>query len=230
MPRLKKSPAFQWYPRDYLADPIVIAMTLEQEGAYRRLMDVCWLERGLPSDLGELWRLAKAPSRDRFTRRIWNVVGRKFYLKKGKFQHKRLDRERAKQAKYHRSMHLNGKKGGRPKKAAAFNQLSDSKAEESSSSAFASATAVNNKIKSTVAARRPVENLREPDEGTFGLYCTIAREARHTSIEQDRNDSIGNIAAIFKDLCAERHVAYDGETAARAIEAVLTSTARSVAH
>lgn len=99
MPRAKKSPAYQWYPRDYMADPIVITMTLEQEGAYRRLMDVCWLERGLPTNVDELWRIAKAPSRDAFIRRIWNVVGRKFQLKKGKFQHRRLDRERAKQSK-----------------------------------------------------------------------------------------------------------------------------------
>ena len=83
MPRLKKSPAFQWYPRDYMADALVVSMTLEQEGAYRRLMDVCWLEAGLPTTTEELWRLAKAPSRDRFERFIWPTVGRKFYPRKG---------------------------------------------------------------------------------------------------------------------------------------------------
>lgn len=102
----KAAPAYQWYPRDYMADPVVITMTLEQEGAYRRLMDVCWLEHGLPTNLDELWRLAKAPSRDAFTRRIWPVVGRKFQLKKGRFQHKRLDRERAKQAKTRKARQL----------------------------------------------------------------------------------------------------------------------------
>jgi uncharacterized protein YdaU (DUF1376 family) len=98
-PKRKKAPAFQWYPRDFMSDALVISMTLEQEGAYRRLMDVCWLENGLPSDVEHLWRLAKAPTRERFARHIWPLVGQKFQLKNGRWHHKRLDQERRKQAK-----------------------------------------------------------------------------------------------------------------------------------
>lgn len=76
------------------------------------------------------------------------------------------------------------------------------------------------KIKITGAPRRPVEN-RTPDEGTFGLYCRIADEARKVSNARDRDDSIANVAAIFKDLCAEASIDYDSEKASRAIEAVM---------
>lgn len=81
-------------------------MTLEQEGAYRRLMDVCWLENGLPTDMEQLWRLAKAPSKERFVKHIWPVVGRKFRTKRGQLRHKRLDEERSKQAKNRKKKQL----------------------------------------------------------------------------------------------------------------------------
>ena len=76
--------------------------------------------------------------------------------------------------------------------------------------------------KSTGAARRPVEI----SEGKFSLYTVIAAEARDLSIRQDQDDSIGNIAAIFKSLCGTRRLAYDGTMAAKAIEAVITAERR----
>lgn len=77
------------------------------------------------------------------------------------------------------------------------------------------------KIKSTGAARQPVENPVENSDGTFRLYCVIADEARQISIREDRSDDLGNIAAVFKTLCAQRHLNYDSDIAARAIDAVL---------
>jgi uncharacterized protein YdaU (DUF1376 family) len=220
MPKVKKSPAFQWYPRDYMSDALVVSMTLEQEGAYRRLMDVCWLEGGLPTSIDELWRLAKAPSRDRFAKFIWPLVGRKFQPRKGKLQHKRLDRERAKQAKTRkaRTLAANGRwEKERSKRDANASDLQCL----TSSSSTSSSTAVDKKIKITDAARRPVENSRPPDVGAFGLYVRIAKEAREQSNRDDGSDSVSNITAIFKDLCGARNLAYDGDLAARAIDAVL---------
>lgn len=75
------------------------------------------------------------------------------------------------------------------------------------------------KIKSTAAPRRSVEN----SPGTFGLYAKIAAEARDFSIRQDGDDSISNIAAIFKSLCATRKLTYDSQLAAKAIEAVMVA-------
>lgn len=75
--------------------------------------------------------------------------------------------------------------------------------------------------KSTGAARRPVEN-RAPTEGTFALYCVIAKEARAQSRTEDQSDAISNITEIFKTLCARRDLTYSGDLAAAAIAAVMT--------
>lgn len=77
-------------------------------------------------------------------------------------------------------------------------------------------------IKSTAAARRPVEI----SEGTFGLYTRIAAESRDLSIRQDDDESVSNISAHFKSLCAARKLSYDSELAGKAIEAVLVAVSR----
>jgi hypothetical protein len=69
------------------------------------------------------------------------------------------------------------------------------------------------------------EKTHDDDAGTFGLYCLIAREAIQNSEQQDHDDSIGNIAAHFKGLCATRRLAYDSDIAAKAIEASLVGHA-----
>lgn len=51
-----KSPAYQWYPRDILASARVAEMSLAEEGAYRRLLDFCWLNGNVPA---ECKRIAK---------------------------------------------------------------------------------------------------------------------------------------------------------------------------
>ncbi len=70
-----KAPAFQLYARDFLADPLVDAMTPEQLGGYFRLLLVAWQqdEPGhLPDDdallagwsrLGKRWKACSAPIR-----------------------------------------------------------------------------------------------------------------------------------------------------------------------
>jgi hypothetical protein len=77
--------------------------------------------------------------------------------------------------------------------------------------------------KSTGATRRPVEKVVEISEGTHGLYCVIAEEALKVSIEQDGTDSLGNVAEIFKTLCGQRRLSYDGDIQTKAINAVLAA-------
>lgn len=56
---MSKAPAFQFYAADYLADEHVQVMSLEQEGAYVRLLAYCWREGSIPADLNLLSRLCK---------------------------------------------------------------------------------------------------------------------------------------------------------------------------
>lgn len=103
--KAQKAPAYQWYPKDFMSDGAAMAMTLEQQGLYRFLLDVCWLENGLPMRPHELWRIGRCDSLDHFEQ-LWPLIAPKFYEKDGRWHHKRLDDERKKQAKNRKQRHL----------------------------------------------------------------------------------------------------------------------------
>lgn len=106
------SPALQLYPKDLLADPNVIAMSLEALGAYTKLLCICWLEVTLPNDEQKLRRLSGATAAQ--WRRIWPQVRPCFHtdvVDNTVLRQKRLDEEREKQRKRRRDMEKGGKKG-----------------------------------------------------------------------------------------------------------------------
>ena len=53
------SPCYLWWPKDYLTDPKVMALNLAEEGAYRRLLDICWMEGSIPADFGPLLKIGR---------------------------------------------------------------------------------------------------------------------------------------------------------------------------
>jgi len=54
---MSRAPAFQFYAGDYLSSSRVQLMTLEEEGAYIRLLCHCWLHGSIPSDPERIARL-----------------------------------------------------------------------------------------------------------------------------------------------------------------------------
>jgi uncharacterized protein YdaU (DUF1376 family) len=52
-----KSPAFQWYPKDFLSSVRVAEMSLEEKGAYIVALSFCWISGSLPSDPTRLARV-----------------------------------------------------------------------------------------------------------------------------------------------------------------------------
>ena len=93
---MKNSPAFQFYPADFLADGKVMIMDLESRGAYITLLCICWREGSLPSDLDQLAKMLSV-SRKKMDR-IWGVIGRCFKKKnQNSMSHPRLDREKRRQ-------------------------------------------------------------------------------------------------------------------------------------
>lgn len=98
----EKSPAYQHYPNDYLADINTQIMTLEEEGMYRRLMDHCWKEITLPESIEDLTALCKGVKP---TSRVLKC----FVKVDSGYRHKRLDDERAKQEEWRKK----SAKGGR---------------------------------------------------------------------------------------------------------------------
>lgn len=116
---MSKSPAFQFYPADFLADANVAVMTTEEVGAYLILTLFAWRENGLPDDVEELSTLARMPL-DRFSIAWERRLSRCFERREdGRLVQPRLEREREKQQAFRERMSEVGKRGGRPKKGKA---------------------------------------------------------------------------------------------------------------
>lgn len=107
-----KSPAFQFYPKDFLTDEHVRLMSLQERGAYITLICQCWTEGSLPADVGALARLCGSPAAA--FRRLWPALVPCFRAVSGRadrLTHPRLDLERRKQREYRRRQADAGKQG-----------------------------------------------------------------------------------------------------------------------
>lgn len=71
--RNPKSPAFQVYPGDFMSDPKVLGMTIEEVGAYWMLLCAAWIDDGIPNDPAFLARICRM-SPERFDE-AWKVIG-----------------------------------------------------------------------------------------------------------------------------------------------------------
>jgi uncharacterized protein YdaU (DUF1376 family) len=96
------SPAFQFYPRDFLSSSKVDRMSMTERGVYITLLARCWMDDGLPTDLAELAGLCRMKVAQ--FERTWNngPLGKCFIERKGQYHNERLDRERAGQLEYRR--------------------------------------------------------------------------------------------------------------------------------
>src|ERR1019366_3778521 len=94
-----KSPAFQFYPKDILTSQRVALMSLEEEGAYRRAIDFCWLHGHIPADAKQLSKLIGKGCTPRIARK-----GIEMFVNmpddNSKLIHERLEVERKKQREF----------------------------------------------------------------------------------------------------------------------------------
>ena len=103
-----KSPAFQFYPADYLADAKVQALSIEGEGCYFRLLCYCWREGFISADRVAIARLCKGYDGPGIDEAL-SMFSRG--EKRGQLIHRRLDKERKRQeerSKYLRERGLEG--------------------------------------------------------------------------------------------------------------------------
>jgi uncharacterized protein YdaU (DUF1376 family) len=107
-----KAPAFQFYAAEYLADMNVQLLTLEQEGAYIRLLSFCWREGRVPNNDIRLASLCKGCKVSILgaVKMLFEVSVDGHYL-----FHKRLEKEREKHTAFRERQIVNGSKGGRAK-------------------------------------------------------------------------------------------------------------------
>lgn len=98
-PTGKRTPAFQFYPSDFLGSSKVQRMSLTERGAYITLLAHCWLDCGLPTDTKTLAAILHVKT-VQFDRMWSGALHECFYEKNGKLQNARLDKERKKQADF----------------------------------------------------------------------------------------------------------------------------------
>lgn len=107
-------PAYQWYPKDALSSARIQRMSLEEEGAYRRLLDYQWLNGSIPEDLGQMARLCKGITKTRM-QRIWDVIKDCFIPCPGGFMNIRLEKVRDDQRRHREERSASGKRGAEAK-------------------------------------------------------------------------------------------------------------------
>jgi uncharacterized protein YdaU (DUF1376 family) len=118
-----KSPAFQFYPADYLSSQRVQMMTLEEEGAYIRLLCYCWLHGTIPADLDMIARIiGKGGSTT--VARVVQAMFNQHPTNPALLVHERLETERKKQAAWREKSAEGGRRSG---KARANKQLAKDK-------------------------------------------------------------------------------------------------------
>jgi uncharacterized protein YdaU (DUF1376 family) len=101
-----KSPAFQFYAGDWLSSQRVALMTLEEEGAYIRLLAYCWQHGSIPSDPEKIARLiGKGASTTLAT-----TLATMFEPGGDGLIHRRLEEEREKQKVWSEKSSAGGKK------------------------------------------------------------------------------------------------------------------------
>lgn len=183
-----KSPAFSFYPKDYESDECVKLMSLEQEGAYLRLLCHAWLEGSIPADVPSLAAICRVkPSK---MAKLWPGIARCWTEKDGRFFNGRQEREREKQRAFSRKNVENGRKGGRPRNPTVSSGLPKRKPRKSVPFPFPSSSATNEQRTTEGAdappmatdwSREATDDYREaykadPKPWFFGQVKPIAKE------------------------------------------------------
>ena len=211
-----KRPSFQWYPKDYLTDLNVEVMTLEEQGAYRRLMDYEWLHQGLPNDtvaLAKMCRITEA----RF-KKLWPAIEPCFKLNRSGsiLVHPRLASERRKQDLHKAAKRNAGKKGAEARwgdsPEAAETQDDDSIAidvpmakngsSSSSASASASSTAVYPPAEGDARTREASELTESDRRGDDASELAVWLGDDHADVVERFVEAVGadarTLTSIFR--------------------------------
>lgn len=109
-PKSTKSPAFQFYPRDFLSSGKVDQMPMTERGAYITLLSRCWLDNGLPLAMPELAAMVRM--RPSAFEKMWknSQIGKCFAVRAGRFHNDRLDHEREVQSAHSKKQKANADK------------------------------------------------------------------------------------------------------------------------
>jgi len=104
-----KSPAFQFYPSDFLSDENVISMTFEERGVYITLLSNCWIQGSIPADQDKIKRLLPGYNGDGIPEQVMECF-QPMEDNPGRLVHNRLEKERLKQDEWKEKCSAGGRK------------------------------------------------------------------------------------------------------------------------
>jgi len=117
---MNKSPAFQFYPSDWLGSQRVSMMTLEEEGAYIRLLAYCWQHGSVPADPESVARLIGKGATTTLASRVLTMFQPPLvapFSGGNVLVHERLEEERSKQFKWKEKSSEGGRKSAELRKS-----------------------------------------------------------------------------------------------------------------
>ena len=101
-------PWFKWYPADFLAHTRLL--TLEEQGAYRALLDAIWMHG--PIENAAIIRARLLGIHGNSERRLWRVLRPFFRVENGRISHPKLDSQRTEVSEKVEKARKSGSKGG----------------------------------------------------------------------------------------------------------------------
>lgn len=106
------SPAFQFYPAEFLADANVVMMNNRELGCYMKLLCFCWREGSIPSEISKIAKLCGEDGT--VMAQLWVAISSCFGIAiddPSKLVHPRLEKERQKQEEHRKERSESGLKG-----------------------------------------------------------------------------------------------------------------------
>jgi uncharacterized protein YdaU (DUF1376 family) len=207
IPQRNTAPAFQFYPKDFLSSSKVELMSMTERGVYITLLSRCWLDNGLPDDVGVLARLV-GMKQPQFARMWAGPLHECFHGRDGKLHNRRLDEERKKQVEFRRRQSDNGKRGGRPKKptdnpslspdkAVGISGLSQTKPKKSSPISDLQSSSARESARARPAPLVQRRRLDAAYEGPRGLYVL---QTQHGQFVASRNGNEAEVLAFYETV------------------------------
>jgi uncharacterized protein YdaU (DUF1376 family) len=104
-------PASQFYWSDFISDGPVIAMSLEERGAYITMLCVAWMEEGLPDDHRQLAKLLRITPH-KFAS-VWESMEARWYVEDGRLYNRKMERIREEMRERSTTASEAGKRGAK---------------------------------------------------------------------------------------------------------------------
>lgn len=173
-----KSPAFQFYPDDWLSSRKIALMTAEQEGAYIRLLCYAWSDPdcSIPDDDTQLASLSRLGSRWESVKDLVRSCFRSDSKKPGRLINKRLVAEKKKQREFSKQRREAGLKSGVSRRSAT-NKRSTSVQRESNEPVEVSLNSLSSSSSSSPSSTVVTISGATPPracEADFGLVDQVA--------------------------------------------------------